>query len=171
MKTRGQEHKICVQVTADCDDAEVDQSPLMEIVQAVCSRFDLADATVDIMIVDDTGFRRLNKQYLDKDAVSDCLSFDLSDDFQAGSHRTFELVLNVQQAAREADLRGHSINAELALYLVHGLLHNLGFDDIIESDARTMHEMEDTILQELGYGLVYNASVKRQKHRKEDARK
>lgn len=170
MEQRRQEHRICVQFTADCDDSEVDQSRLEEIAQAVCRRFSLSDATIGVALVDDREFRRLNKQFRGTDTVSDCLSFDLSDKLENGSSSTFDLVLNVQQAAREASLRGHSLDAELALYLVHGLLHNLGFDDAGDSDASDMHEMEDRILQELGYGLVYNTNVNRRKRHSDDAR-
>jgi len=59
-------------------------------------------------------------------------------------------------AVREANLRGHSSEAELALYITHGLLHNFGFDDSTPGKARKMHNVEDEILQQLGYGLVYN---------------
>jgi probable rRNA maturation factor len=164
MEPRRQEHQICVQVTVDCDDTEVDLSAFKEIAEAVCRRFDLSEAIVGVAIVDDDEFRRLNRQFRHSDTISDCLSFDLSDESQADSPRAFELVLNTQQAAREASSRGHSVSAELALYLVHGLLHNLGFDDATESQAGKMHEAEDEILQELGYGSVYNAKVKISEH-------
>jgi len=60
-------------------------------------------------------------------------------------------------AVRQAKQRGHSTEAELALYVTHGLLHNLGFDDATQSGAKKIHEEEDKILQQLGYGLVYNS--------------
>jgi len=61
--------------------------------------------------------------------------------------------------AREAARRGHSAEAELALYVTHGLLHNLGFNDATAAQARKMHRMEDEILQHLGYGFVYNGDA------------
>ena len=48
--------------------------------------------------------------------------------------------------------------AELALYITHGLLHNLGFDDSTEMQAKKMHDTEDEILRQSGFGLVYNKS-------------
>ena len=62
----------------------------------------------------------------------------------------------VESAVKEAKLRGHSSEAELALYITHGLLHNLGFDDSQRTKAKKMHKTEDEILQQLGFGLVYN---------------
>lgn len=70
--------------------------------------------------------------------------------------RLFELVVNAEKAVKQASLRGHSGEAELALYITHGLLHNLGFDDSKRQQAKKMHETEDEILQQFGYGPVYN---------------
>jgi probable rRNA maturation factor len=67
-------------------------------------------------------------------------------------------------AVRQANLRGHTSEAELALYITHGLLHNLGFDDSAENQARKMHETEDEILQEFGYGMVYNKDTRTKEH-------
>ena len=71
----------------------------------------------------------------------------------------FELVVNGEMAVRQAKQRGHSGEAELALYVTHGLLHNLGFDDSTKKKAQKMHRAEDEILQQFGYGLVYNKNI------------
>jgi ssRNA-specific RNase YbeY (16S rRNA maturation enzyme) len=39
-------------------------------------------------------------------------------------------------------------------------LHNIGFDDSTKEKAKKMHDTEDEILQQLGYGLVYNKSAR-----------
>jgi len=107
--------------------------------------------------------RKINSQFLNRKSATDCLSFDLSDpatpgaserDSQAG--KSFELAVNGELALKEAGLRGHDGEAELVLYITHGLLHNLGFDDATQNQAKKMHDTEDEILQQFGYGLVYN---------------
>ncbi len=133
---------------------------LKKLVTGVCKRFDLSRARVDIAIVGDDEIRRINKRFLNRNHSTDCLSFDLSDDHPPGkadekSARSFEVVVNGEMAVREAERRGHSSGAELALYITHGLLHNLGFDDSTPNRAKQMHEAEDEILQQHGYGLVY----------------
>jgi probable rRNA maturation factor len=125
---------------------------------------------ISIVVVDDIEFRKINKQFLHHNSISDCLSFDLSDD-ENDSQKTFELVINGQMALRQAKLRVHSSEAEFALYIAHGLLHNFGFDDANETMARKMHEKEDEILQELGYGFVYNKSVDSQEKMNRKKRK
>ncbi len=113
---------------------------------------------ISIAIVDDTTFRRLNKQFLNSNSTSDCLSFDLSDN-TCESTKHFELVINGEMAVKQAKLRGHSNEAETALYITHGLLHHFGFNDLTEGKAKKMHAAEDEILQQLGYGLVYNKEI------------
>ena len=106
--------------------------------------------------------RELNREFLNSKASTDCLSFDLSEDKKG--LKIFDMVVNGEMAVRQANLRGHSSEAELALYITHCLLHNLGFDDATKSQARKMHETEDEILQEFGYGAVYNKSIRPKEH-------
>jgi probable rRNA maturation factor len=152
-----QEQDITVQITKSFDGPDVDFSKLTKLIKSVCSRFKVSKATVSIAIMDDEKIRRINKEFLSCDRPTDCLSFDLSDE-SSGTKTTklFELVVNGERAQKEAKLRGHSGEAELALYVTHGLLHNLGFDDGTKGEAKKMHHTEDEILQQLGYGLVYN---------------
>jgi len=168
MPTNKRKNHITVQVATECEDLDADLCELEQLAKTVCERFDPGNVIVSIALVEDEQFQRLNKQFHKSDTVSDCLSFDLSDNHQADSPRLFELVLNAQQAHREALRRGHSVKAELGLYLTHGLLHNLGFDDATESQAKVMHDTEDEILHQFGYGLVYNTSEIAHGHESKD---
>ncbi|MDH4239077.1 MAG: rRNA maturation RNase YbeY [Phycisphaerae bacterium] len=157
MGQANQEQNITVQITKSFDGLDVDFAKLTKLVKSVCSRFRLSKATVSIAIVDDSEIRRVNKEFLSSDNPTDCLSFDLSDESnRSKASKLFELVVNGEKALKEAKLRGHSGKAELALYITHGLLHNLGFDDSTKAEAKKMHDTEDEILQQLGYGMVYN---------------
>jgi probable rRNA maturation factor len=156
MASAKQDQEIIVHIARDFKDIEVRPPELRKLVKAICNRFKLSKATVSIAIVDDAQIRKLNKQFLNSKSATDCLSFDLSDDEVPHSAKSLELIVNGEMAVREANLRGHSSEAELALYVTHGLLHHLGFDDSTEGQARKMHDMEDEILQQIGYGLVYN---------------
>jgi len=149
---------IIVQIAKNFDGIDDCLPQVEKLVRNICSRFSLSKATVSIAIVDDVQIRKLNTQFLKHKTTTDCLSFDLSDDEVPQSPKFFELIVNGEMALRQAKLRGHSRKAELALYITHGLLHNLGFDDATPGKARKMHDTEDEILQQLGYGLVYNKS-------------
>lgn len=158
---------IDIQIAVNFDAIDVSMPRLRELVIAVCTRFGRTDNAgtkyqISIAIVDDVEIRKLNLRFKDHDAATDCLSFDLSD--AAGDPRIFEVVVNGEMAIRQADARDHSSEAELALYVTHGLLHNLGFDDSTPTLARKMHQTEDEILQQLGYGFVYNTDTRTQEH-------
>lgn len=147
---------IAVQITKHFEAVPVDSAKLRKLVRTICRRFGLAQATVSVSLVDDTEIAALNQKFLKHEGTTDCLSFDLSDGAAPGEPRVFDLIVNGALAVREAQQRGHTAQAELALYVAHGLLHQLGFDDATAAQARKMHRTEDEILQHLGYGLVYN---------------
>jgi probable rRNA maturation factor len=161
--TDKQAPEITVEITNNFKDIDISLSSIIQLVKVVCNRFNKKEPQntkyeINIAIVDDIGIRDLNKKFLNSEANTDCISFDLSDD--ENQAKIFDLAVNGEMALRQANQRGHSSQAELALYITHGLLHNLGFDDSTEEKARKMHETEDEILQEFGYGLVYNTETK-----------
>jgi len=163
MASDKKDQHIKVQIANNFPGLDPRPSKIKKLIDAVFDHLPKAKFTetiISIAIVDDTEIRKLNRKFLNRRANTDCLSFDLSDTQSPGSPKTFELVVNGQMAIRQANLRGHSPQAELALYITHGLLHNLGFDDSSDSKAKKMHEMEDKILQQLGFGLVYNKNTK-----------
>jgi probable rRNA maturation factor len=166
-----QNRGIILHTTNRYKNARVPLPKLRKLAGIVCDRFG-GDKTPDrryeisIVVVDDTQIQELNSRFLNRNATTDCLSFDLSDDddeeSQAGNpaSRTLEIIVNGEMADTQSRLRGHSSEAELALYITHGLLHNFGFDDATTDQARIMHNTEDEILKQLGFGSVYNRSIR-----------
>lgn len=152
---------IAVEIKTQVAGAPADPSKLTRLVRGICRRFAVSRAIISVGIVDDAEMRRLNGKFLHRRGNTDCLSFDLSDETEAGEPRVLDLIVNGERAMREAVRRGHSAEAELALYVTHGLLHQLGFDDGTPRQARRMHRTEDEILQDLGYGLVYNTGARK----------
>lgn len=134
---------------------------MVRAVEATLSRSKAASARVSLAVVDDAAIRQLNKRHLDRDEPTDVLAFDLSGDVSSPQDRPSgiavdgDVVVSVETAGREAQRRGHSVHAELALYAVHGTLHLLGHDDHVTEEAARMHEIEDEILTDLGYGPIY----------------
>jgi probable rRNA maturation factor len=126
---------------------------IVGVVSAALKAHHVARADVSVALVDDATIARLNEQHLGHEGPTDVITFDLSDDSEEGVEG--EIVLSVDTARREAAGRGHSPAAEIALYVVHGTLHLLGYDDQLAADARDMHEREDAILSSLGIGPVY----------------
>jgi probable rRNA maturation factor len=150
---------ITVRITKHFREISFDSSRLRTLVRTICARFEVREAVVSIGIVNDAEMSQFNMRFLGHEGTTDSLSFDLSDTTAAEEAKIFDLIVNGELAAREAARRGHAADAELALYVTHGLLHNLGFNDATAAQAGKMHRMEDEILQHLGYGFVYNSDA------------
>ena len=118
----------------------IDRGRMREIVRAVLREEGVSEAEISLAFVDNPAIHQLNKRYLGHDEPTDVLSFPMSD---PGSKRlTGELVIGAELAQIEAESRGHDVQAELALYVIHGLLHLCGYDDKLPSDAQKMRERE-----------------------------
>jgi probable rRNA maturation factor len=107
-----------------------------------------ADADLSVALVDDSQMRELNRRFLDRDEVTDVLAFPYS--LEPGMVQG-EIVANAELAAREAAGRPHRPIDELMLYLVHGLLHLLDYDDHTPQQRERMREREQQALRAAGY--------------------
>ena len=134
---------------------------LQKLIKDLCRHFHLCRAVIEIEIVGDSAIRKLNRKFLANPRITDCISFNLSEK----TLKLFQIVVNAQMAKREAKKRNNPQQAELALYVLHGLLHNLGFNDNNKKNADIMHKTEDRFLQEIGCGIVYNKTKKEKKHK------
>ena len=132
-----------------------------KIRQAVRAALDAAKADaceISVALVDDAQIREINRQYLDHDRPTDVISFDLSEEPGEGSgHRvdrltgpSGEIIVSAERAVLVAAERGGDSEAELLLYVVHGVLHLLGYDDRVSRSAARMHALEDEIMTSLG---------------------
>jgi probable rRNA maturation factor len=151
-------HRLIVNITRDFKNIPCPQRKLINLVRVICKRFRLTNATISIAVVGNRCMRKLNIEFLNHTNFTDCLAFDLSENKKGP--KVFELVVNGERAKTQAAIRGHSPAAELALYITHGLLHNLGFDDLQPKKAEVMHRLEDEILRQEGFGPVYDKKLK-----------
>jgi probable rRNA maturation factor len=126
----------------------VDRARMREVVRAVLEGEGIAEAEVSLAFVDNPTIHSLNKRYLQHDEPTDVLSFPLS---EANAKKLAgELVIGAEVAQSQAVERGHDVQAELALYVIHGLLHLCGYDDHEPADAGRMREKEREYLKQLG---------------------
>ena len=126
----------------------VDRKRVREVVRAVLDGEGIADAEISLAFVDNPTIHALNQRYLGHDEPTDVLSFPLSD---AGAKRlSGELVIGAEVALAQAKERGHDVQEELALYVIHGLLHLCGYDDQDDEGAAEMRRRERFHLQALG---------------------
>lgn len=132
---------------------DVDEPLLVRAVEATLRAHDVPRASISIALVDDPAIAEINKTHLNHQGPTDVITFDLRDEPAAPVEG--EIVVSIDTATRESAARGHDLSAELGLYVVHGTLHLLGYDDHEEADAARMHAREDEILTALGVGSIY----------------
>jgi probable rRNA maturation factor len=106
------------------------------------------ESEISLVFVDNATIHRLNRRYLKHDEPTDVLTFPLSE--PESEKLVGELVIGVEVAWAEAANRGHDVQAELALYVIHGLLHLCGYDDRSRSTTKTIREREGYYLRTLG---------------------
>jgi len=122
----------------------VDPSFIEGLVQRVLIRESVDCASVSIALVDDASIRTINRRHLAHDWPTDVITFLLSE--PEDRVLAAELVVSAEMAASTAKDVGVDPRAELALYLVHGLLHLLGFNDDTLEAADAMRRREGEIL-------------------------
>jgi probable rRNA maturation factor len=125
----------------------IDRGRMRAIVRAVLDGEGKADAEISLAFVDNPTIHRLNLRYLQHDEPTDVLSFPLSD--PSAKRLSGELVIGAEVAKAQAAERGHDVQAELALYVIHGLLHLCGYGDKTPAEARLMRERERHYLKQL----------------------
>jgi len=126
----------------------VDRKRMREVARAVLDGEGVADCEISLAFVDNATIHTLNKRYLDHDEPTDVLSFPLSE--PGAKKLAGELVIGAEVARDVAAERGHDVQAELALYVIHGLLHLCGMDDTTEEAAREMRARERHYLAAVG---------------------
>lgn len=96
---------------------------------------------LELHFCEDDEIQDLNKNYRQKDKVTDVLSFNLEDPTLLG-----QIVISVPQAARQAEQIGQSLDEELKFLFVHGFLHLLGYDHETPDEEAEMLEKAYKIL-------------------------
>jgi probable rRNA maturation factor len=139
---------IRVAIASPQELVSIERQPLRQTARTVLQGEGIADAEISLAFVDNPTIHRLNQRYLQHDEPTDVLSFPLSE--ANASRLSGELVIGVEVAREQAQRRGHEVQAELALYVIHGLLHLCGYDDHTVPGAAAMRERERHYLWELG---------------------
>jgi probable rRNA maturation factor len=106
----------------------VSAAQLRAVVAAAFARERAGEPDIAVSVVDDTTIRELNARWLGHDWATDSIAFSYAEDPAPDGVRG-EVVVSAETAARQARARGFDPRGELLLYVAHGALHLLGWDD------------------------------------------
>jgi probable rRNA maturation factor len=112
-----------------------------------------ADSGLSLVITDEATVHALNAQFRGVDAPTDVLSFpaDAPKVPEAAPYPYLgDVIIAYPRAAAQAQQAGHSVEAELLLLTVHGVLHLLGFDHDTDAARAAMWAAQDAALEAIG---------------------
>lgn len=166
-RTRGQiselpvKQALAVQVELADRHALVDPAALMalRLLAEHAARVAGRVGEVRVELVPDAEMAAAHLKYSNVPGTTDVLTFDLSDGLTArtGAPLDVDILVCVDEARRQATERGHALEHEILLYILHGILHCLGHDDHEDDAFARMHAEEDRILTAIGIGPVFHS--------------
>ena len=127
-----------------------------------------------VRVVADAAMAAAHEEFTGISGTTDVLTFDMSEPVepntrplptaeQASSDSIVgldgldaDILICIDEAKRQAGARDYPFERELLLYVIHGVLHCMGFDDHDEAAFSAMHAMEDAVLQAIGVGPVFH---------------
>lgn len=132
-------------------DENIDISELDKVIKFACNKMKIENPLLNIVLVDNNEIQRINKEYRNKDAVTDVISFafeEVNDVVYDEIRFLGEIYISYERCSYQAKEYGHSVRRELCYLAVHGLLHLLGYDHMNDEDKKVMRTLEEEILNE-----------------------
>lgn len=106
----------------------------------------LTQKSIELILVTNSTIQAINEQYRQKNTATDVLSFPLDMSFLIEDIPLGSIVISIDFVKQKAQELQHSIQDELSLLFIHGLLHLLGFDH--EVDSGEMRQKEEEIIRQ-----------------------
>lgn len=112
-------------------------------------------AEISVSFVAPEQIKALNRDYRNKDSVTDVLSFPLKgEDYDinpaSGCAMLGDVIICLKRAGEQAEKFGHSLLYEITFLTVHSVLHLLGFDHILKEDEKVMFPKQTEIMNLIG---------------------
>ena len=140
----GNSHRIEI---SDQQQRPVDFEDCISVARMILDDFGFDQSEISIALVDDPTIRDLNKQYLNHDYETDVISFVLE---ESDTALTGQLLVSTDTAEKMGQQIGVPMQHELLLYVIHGMLHLVGFDDTDPESAEKMRAAEADYLGRFG---------------------
>lgn len=144
--------EILIDQRSDFEDFEIDKSGLEKTIKTTLLKSGYGeDYEISISFVEEQEIRQLNRDYRDKDSVTDVLSFPI---YERGEIPDFgmlgDVIICTKRAKEQADELGHSLEREIHYLITHSILHLLGYDHMEEGEKIEMRTLEKEVMKELG---------------------
>lgn len=135
---------------------EVEEEQINELLNFAYSHLELKDeAEVSVSFVSDSEIKEINRDYREKDEVTDVISFAFLDDedepvIEGMPSVLGDIIINTNRAREQSAEYGHSYEREILFLSLHGFLHLLGFDHMNKEEEKEMFGIQKEILDDFG---------------------
>ncbi len=124
-------------------DLPIDKSRLRLLVREVLSFLEISPKELAIYFVEEKKISELHEQFFQDPTVTDCITFPIDEEFLG------EIFVCPKVALTYAKKRGLDPQKEVLLYVIHGILHLIGYDDLDPKERRSMRKMEKSCMRHL----------------------
>lgn len=135
---------------------KIDRQRLEDIANLSLSKAsDKKKCQFSLRLTNNQGIRAFNRDYLGLDQPTDVLSFPIGfDDPETGMFYLGDIIISLQTAQKQANLPKTTLQAELEMLMVHGILHLCGYDHDTIENYQSMSTLQDQILMKVNNPLV-----------------
>jgi probable rRNA maturation factor len=131
---------------------------LTNVLEKAAEMEEICTSEVSVTLVSKERIQEINKEYREKDSVTDVISFAMEEmgedeiEIIGGEETRFlgDIIICVDIAKEQAADFNHSMEREMGFLAVHGFLHLLGYDHMNEADEKRMFGRQEEILEQYG---------------------
>lgn len=143
-----------LQIASEETDNLPSKTQIMQWLDVILPQF-MDQAEITIRIVDQAESQQLNNTYRHKDKPTNVLSFPFESPIEIDVPLLGDLIICKQVVEAEAQEQHKSLTSHWAHMIVHGCLHLLGYDHILDEEAEEMENIEIDIMRQLGFDNPY----------------
>ena len=135
---------------------KINKNCIIRIVKKILSDEKISRAELSVVFVNRRQIQAFNRRFLKRSYATDVLAFNLSD---SKSALVGDIIISTDAAALYARTKNLPVGQEIILYVVHGILHLLGYDDHNKKDITRMRRKEEKTMGKIST-LIPRALIK-----------
>ncbi|MDD5084608.1 MAG: rRNA maturation RNase YbeY [Candidatus Omnitrophica bacterium] len=140
---------IKVNVTNHARRFKVSLAGLKRAAVFVLKRFRIRSGELNVLLVCDREIRRYNRRFLHRDRPTDVIAFQGECLRRVQAPFLGDIVISLERAKKQAALYKSTFKREAYLYLIHGILHIMGYDDRAKAGRRRMEILQASFLERI----------------------
>ena len=141
---------LFLEILNEQEDLAIEEDRIRLVCEKILADAAIVSGRIGIVIVDNDTIHSLNKDFLHHDYPTDVISFQVEPDLEKG-YLEGEVIVSAEMALERAPEFKWSVKEELILYIIHGLLHLVGYDDLTPLDREKIREKERFYLRHAGF--------------------